>query len=119
MIKNLICIQCPRGCHLSIDDETLEVNGNFCPRGANYAKTEITDPQRTITSTVKVVGGEIQRCSVRSSAPIKKGLMMDVMKEINRVSLQAPIEMNQVVIRNVLNTGVDILSTKKVDKVNY
>ncbi len=117
MIKKLICIQCPRGCHLEIDDETLAVTGNFCPRGAAYAKTEITQPMRTLTSTVKVVGGELPRCSIKTSAPIKKELMMDVMKEVNRITAEAPIEMNQVLLKNVLSTGADIIATKVIKKV--
>jgi CxxC motif-containing protein len=117
MIKNLICIQCPRGCHLSIDTETLEVTGNSCPRGAAYAKTEITDPKRTVTSTVKVRGAAIARCSVKTSAPIKKGMMMDVMKELDKVEIEAPVSMNQVIVKDVLSTGVDIISTKELEKI--
>ncbi len=117
MIKNLICIQCPRGCHLSIDSETMEVTGNSCPRGALYAKTELTDPKRTITSTVKVLYAPMQRCSVKTSAPVKKGMMMDVMKEINKVTIEAPVKMNQVIIENVLDTGVDVIATKQLEKI--
>ena len=118
MIKNLICIQCPRGCHLEVDTETLEVKGNFCPRGKAYGQSEISAPKRTITSTVKVLHGDIRRCSVRTSGPVDKAKMFHVMKEIDKIELVAPVEMNQVIIRNVLGTGVDVISTKKLERVD-
>lgn len=117
MKKEFICIQCPRGCHLSIDTKTLAVEGNFCPRGASYAETELTNPKRTITSTVKVSGSDIPRCSVRSDKPIKKSLMFDVMALLDDVTLTAPVEVGQIVLENVLSTGVNIIATKKMDKV--
>lgn len=117
MIKNLICIQCPRGCHLTIDTETKEVSGNFCPRGKIYAINEVTDPKRTITSTIKVKDGDLPRCSVKTSDQVKKTLIFKIMDEINKVEVEAPIHINQVIIKNVLDTGVDIISTKEIKKI--
>ena len=117
MIKKFICIQCPRGCHLEVDTETLEVKGNSCPRGEAYGKAEVSHPLRTITSTVKIVGGDIPRCSVRTNKPIPKEKMFDVMKELNKVELMAPVNVGDVVIGNVLGLGADIIVTKKIDKV--
>jgi CxxC motif-containing protein len=57
MKKEFVCINCPRGCMLTVDTETLEVKGNSCPRGEAYGKAEVTNPVRTVTSTVKIVGG--------------------------------------------------------------
>jgi len=117
MIKKFICIQCPRGCHLEVDTETLEVKGNSCPRGEAYGKAEVSHPLRTITSTVKIIGGDIPRCSVRTNKPIPKEKMFDVMKELNKVELMAPVNVGDVVIGNVLGLGADIIVTKKIDKV--
>ena len=117
MIKKFICIQCPSGCHLEVDTETLEVKGNSCPRGEAYGKAEVSHPLRTITSTVKIVGGDIPRCSVRTNQPIPKEKMFDVMKELNKVELMAPVNVGDVVIGNVLGLGADIIVTKKIDKV--
>lgn len=117
MIKKFICIQCPRGCHLEVDTETLEVKGNSCPRGEAYGKAEVSHPLRTITSTVKIVGGDIPRCSVRTNKPIPKEKMFDVMKELDKVELMAPVNVGDVVIGNVLGLGADIIVTKKIDKV--
>lgn len=115
MIKNFTCICCPRGCQLSIDTQTLTVTGNTCIKGKEYAINEITDPKRTLTSTVIVKNGKLKRCSVKSENPISKKLMFDIMNEINKVEVKAPIKMSQVIIPNVLNTGVNIISTNEVE----
>ena len=117
MIKNLICIQCPRGCHLEVDTETLKVTGNSCPRGETYGKAEVTNPIRTISSTVKVEGSDISRCSVRTASPVPKRQMFEIMDEINKVTLTAPVEVGQVVIHDVCHTGVDVIATKRLEKI--
>lgn len=116
MIRDLICINCPRGCHLKVDDETLEVTGNFCLRGKNYGISEVTAPKRTITSTVKVVDGTIDRCSIKTAAPIDKNKIFEAMELINKVEVKAPVKMHQVIIENILESGVDVIATKEVEK---
>lgn len=111
--KNLICIVCPKGCHLTID-ENMNVSGNSCKRGEVYAKNEVTHPTRMITSTVKVVGGSLERVSVATSAPIPKEEIFNVMSEINKVSVKAPVSIKDVIIKNVLGLGVDIVATRNV-----
>lgn len=116
MIKNIICVSCPMGCPISveIDDSTGEVvnvTGNTCPRGKAYAITECTAPVRMLTSTVKVKGGRTAMVPVKTSAPIPKGMMFDIMKEINSVEVASPVKLGQVIIENVLNTGADIIAT--------
>ena len=112
-VKNLICIVCPKGCHLTID-ENMNVSGNSCKRGEIYAKNEVTHPTRMITSTVKVVGGSLERVSVATSAPIPKEEIFNVMKEINKVTVNAPVKIKDVIIENVLGLGVDIVATRNV-----
>lgn len=111
--KELICIVCPRGCHLTVD-ENMNVTGNFCKRGEVYGKNEVTNPTRTITSTVKISGAAIPRLPVKTSQPIPKERIFDVMAEINKLSVQAPVEMNAVLLPNVLGTGADVLATREV-----
>ncbi|MBO5438240.1 MAG: DUF1667 domain-containing protein [Thermoguttaceae bacterium] len=115
--KELICIVCPRGCHLTVD-ENMNVTGNFCKRGEVYGKNEVTNPTRTITSTVKIAGGTIPRLPVKTSQPIPKGRIFDVMAEIDRLTVQAPVEMNAVLLPNVLGTGADILATREIAAAN-
>ena len=83
-MKEMICITCPKGCHLQIDEETLAVTGNGCPRGVIYAQNELTNPKRTVTSTVAITGSFLPRCPVRTSAPIPKALMTDLVAELKK-----------------------------------
>lgn len=114
-MKELICITCPRGCRLSIDDN-LNVTGNNCPRGAIYAKAELTNPVRMVTSTVAIVSKEEVRLPVRTNKPISKALIFKVMEEIKKVEVKAPIYIGDIVIKNVLGTDVDIISSKNIKR---
>ena len=115
MASDLTCIICPRGCHLHIDDE-LNVTGNFCPRGAAYAKQEILDPRRTLTSTVRCKSKLLSVCPIKTSAPIPKGLVLKAMEEVNKVDLTLPVHIGDVVIKDILGTGVDIVATRDIEE---
>ena len=112
-MKEFTCIVCPRGCRLQIDDN-LNVTGNSCPRGAVYAKEEVSNPKRNITSSVRVKNREFTLCSVRTSQAIPKDMMFEIMEEINKVEIEAPTHIGDIVIQNVLNTGSDIIITKNI-----
>ena len=111
----LICITCPRGCHLSVD-ENLNVTGNMCPRGAVYAKAELTHPVRMVTSSVAIISERESRLPVKTKDPIPKELIFKIMDEITKVTVKAPIKIGDVIIKNVLNTGVDIVATKDIER---
>jgi len=108
----LICITCPKGCHLSVDADTKTVTGNTCPRGAVYGLNEVTNPKRVITSTVKLTGSDIKRLPVRTDKEISKSLMNDVMKELDKVTVKSPVKRGEVIISNILGTDVNIVSTR-------
>lgn len=116
--RDLICVSCPIGCAITVElsdsGEVLSVTGNTCKRGENYAKAECTHPERMVTSTVRVEGGRLPVVPVKTSAPIPKELIFDCMKEINKVKLNAPVAIGDVVIKNVANTGADIVATNEV-----
>lgn len=116
-MKEFVCIECPRGCHLSID-ENLNVTGNSCPRGKMYAINEVTNPMRMLTSTVKITGAAIDRVPVITSNEIPKAKMFEVMEEINKACVQAPVKMHDVVIKNVLGLGADIVVTRSLEKID-
>ena len=110
-MKNLICIVCPKGCHLSVDDENgYTVTGNSCPRGAEYGKTELIDPRRIITSTVR------RRVPVKTEQSIPKGRIMDVMKALESIDVKAPVSAGDVVLKDVAGLGVNIVATKSVEQ---
>ena len=119
MEKELICICCPKGCHLKVDIEAKieKVSGNGCPRGIEYGINEVTNPERVITSTVKIENGELAVVPVKTNKPIPKGLNFKCMEEINKVSISAPVRIGDVVIENVLDTGVDVVVTRNVKRI--
>ena len=114
-MKDCICIVCPRGCHLHIDDD-LKVTGNSCVRGEIYGRNEATKPLRNLTSTVKLEGSELPRLPVKTDGDIPKEKMFDVMEEINKAVAKAPIKSGDIVIANVLDLGVNVVATRTVEK---
>jgi CxxC motif-containing protein len=114
-MPDLICIVCPRGCRIHVD-ENLNVTGNFCKRGDTYGRNEVTHPMRMITSTVKIQSEILVRLPVMTDRPIPKNQIFSVMEAINLAEVQAPIKIHDVVIKNVLGLGVDIVATRNVEK---
>ena len=115
--EKFTCVSCPRGCKLSVFKEEsgeITVTGNLCKGGELYAMQEIKDPRRNISSTVIIEGGVLPSLPVKTSSPIPKALIFDVMKEINTVKIHAPKKMGDVIIENVLNTGIDIVASRSV-----
>ena len=112
-MTELICIVCPQGCHLKVDEANdYKVTGNGCPRGAEYGKKELVNPTRVITTTVAIEGGIYRRIPVKTAGDIPKGMIFDIMDEINKVVVKAPIKVGDVIIENVLGTGVNVVSAK-------
>lgn len=116
MKKELICISCPLGCNLTVDIENKIVTGNTCKRGEVYGINEVINPIRVITSTVKVIGGTLPVLPVKTNGAISKGLNFEAMKIINDITVFAPIKLGDIIIKNILNTGVDVISTRSMDK---
>ena len=114
--RDLICITCPRGCHLHVY-ENLNVTGNTCKRGEIYGKQEVTNPTRTLTSTVRIEGGELPLCPVKSKDPIPKGKIFAAMEEINKVHLQAPVHIGDVIIADLAGTGVALVATRSMERI--
>lgn len=113
-MHNLICIVCPRGCHLKV--ENGKVSGNFCKRGETYALKELTNPERMLTTTVEIESLDIKRLSVVTSKPIPKAKIFEVMAECSKIKVKAPINVGDVIIPNVLSLGVDVISSRNVEK---
>lgn len=114
MKRELTCVACPLGCTVTVeynDSEVISVTGNTCKRGEAYAKTEITNPTRSLTSTVKVNGGILPVVPVKSDKPVPKDKMFECMRIINSACVDAPVKIGQVIIENILDTGADIVAT--------
>ena len=117
-IRELTCIRCPMGCQLTVtvDGDNVTVTGNTCPRGAEYGKNEVTNPLRTVTSSVRVTGGELPLVSVKTAGEIPKGKIFDVMDDIRRAEVAAPVKIGDVVIADAAGTGVPVVATKNIGK---
>lgn len=116
-IKELICIGCPLGCPITVTmngEEIVDVKGNTCKRGDVYARKEVTNPTRIVTSTVKVKGGSIPMVSVKTKNDIPKSKIFDCVKALKGVEVEAPVHIGDVIVANVADTGVDIIATKDV-----
>lgn len=113
MEKEFVCIVCPRGCQLKIDDN-MNVTGNFCPRGKEYAISEVTNPTRIITSSIRVSNRDDMLVSVKTTKPVPKGSIFQVMEIINGLSISAPCHIGTVVYHRVLDLDIDIVITKEV-----
>lgn len=115
-----ICVICPRGCKIFIKkDETKKdgylISGNNCEKGYVYALNEQVNPTRNFSTTLKIEDGNLKRLPVKTDRPISKSLILKSMKEINKISLKAPVENGEIVIKNILNTKVNIVSTKSIN----
>lgn len=93
------------------------VTGAGCPRGESYFIQEITDPRRTLASSVLVTGGELPLCSVRLTEPVPIARIPDVMKEIRKMKVEAPLESGTVLIRDVLGLGSNVIATKTIRRI--
>lgn len=116
-MRELTCICCPRGCRLKVDEANgYTVTGNSCERGKDYGYSECTNPTRTLTSSVEVIGGDHERVSVKTNAPIAKGLLFEAMKEVHGLVIDAPVELGQVLITDIAGSGADLISCRRVQK---
>lgn len=118
--RELTCIGCPMGCQITVtlkDGVVTDVSGNTCKIGDTYAREEVTNPRRTVTSIVKVAGGELPVVSVKTKETIPKDKIFAVMEEINKVVVQTPVKIGDVLIENVAGTGVPVIATREVKGV--
>lgn len=117
--KQITCIVCPIGCkiHVKSDGMHFEIcDGYKCKRGIEYARSEALDPRRMLTSSVLVKGGEWPLVSVKSSKAVPKNNIFEVLSEIKKSSVNAPIKLGQTIIKNVAGTKIDIVATKSIKK---
>lgn len=115
--KELICIGCPMGCMMSVELEqgkVTSVTGNTCKRGDAYARKEVTNPTRIVTSTVQVDGGLHPVVSVKTNRDIPKDMIETCMKALKRIKAQAPVKIGDVIAADIGGTGADIVATKAV-----
>ena len=109
----LICIGCPKGCHLKVDEnDDYKVYGNSCPTGAKYGREELLNPTRTLTSTVRIENGLHRQLPVKSDRPLPKKLLVEAVKSLKDVKVSLPVKVGDVIVENILGTGCNIIATR-------
>lgn len=118
-MNRVVCVQCPVGCKIKfelIDGKIAKVEGNRCPRGLAYLEDELREPKRVVPSSVRVIGGSYQLVSVKTSAPIPKKYIPQLMEKLRKMKINAPVKVGDVILKNVFDTGVDVVATRTVLK---
>jgi CxxC motif-containing protein len=117
-----LCIGCPLGCRLEVDEDEaahtiVEVRGFSCRRGKEYAVQEHMAPQRTVTTTVGITGGIWPRLPVRTSKPVPKDKVVAICRQLAAVCVQTPVQLGQVIVPNIADTGCDVIATRDMASV--
>lgn len=121
MENNITCIVCPIGCRMKVtklEDGNYSVEGNTCKRGEKYGVEEMTAPKRVVTTTVKIKEGILNLLPVKTKEPIPKELIFDLMEFLDDIEVNAPIKVGDIIVENILNTGVNIVASRNMDKVS-
>lgn len=116
--KELICIGCPMGCPIVVemeDGKVLSVTGNTCPRGESYARKEVTNQTRIVTTTVRVDGGKVPMINVKTEQDIPKDKIFECIAALRGVTMKAPVHIGDIILENVADTGVNIVAAGNVE----
>ncbi|KXG73678.1 DUF1667 domain-containing protein [Thermotalea metallivorans] len=118
--REMICIVCPVGCRLTLYEDAhrekgYRVEGNQCRRGEDYGIKELVNPTRVLTTTVKITNVSLNRLPVRTDKPIPKGKIFECMDILHQVEVQGPIRMGDIIIENILHTGVNIIASRSME----
>ena len=116
--RELICIGCPMGCPIVVemeDGKVLSVTGNTCPRGESYARKEVTNPTRIVTTTVRVDGGKVAMINVKTERDIPKDKIFECIAALRGVTMKAPVHIGDIILENVADTGVNIVAAGNVE----
>ena len=114
MKKELICIVCPRSCHLTAvqDDDTWNITGNMCPRGRDYALQELSDPRRVVTAVIPCRNGKLDFVPVRTDKPFPKMQVASLLNRLYKMSAAAPLKSGEIIWENVDNSGINVIVTE-------
>jgi CxxC motif-containing protein len=114
----IICVACPKGCRLRVnrEGETFAISDQGCKRGEQYAKQEMTDPRRMVASTVQIENSQHPLLPVYTAIPFPKGKIKPLLTALRRIKLRAPVRMGQVILKNALGTGIDVLASRDLEE---
>lgn len=124
----LTCLQCPKGCHLIVDETKKTVTGNLCHKGEKFGLAQIKVPQETtnntkssikreFSSTVKIKHARYKRLAIMASKPVDLDLFFEIQHQLNKITLKAPVMIGDIIIKDCLNQGFDIVSSETLLKI--
>lgn len=116
MLKQLTCIECPKSCKISVNldgDKINSITGFQCKKGEAYAREEVIDPKRILTSSVLTKGLELRMIPVRTNKPIPKSKLMEAMEEVRRIRLAKSVNVGDVIQKDFIVPGVDLVATRE------
>ncbi len=116
--SEVFCIVCPLGCRIGVEQgpDGLVLRGG-CPRGQEYARQEVTSPCRVVTTTIRILGGEIPRLPVRTSAPFPRERIFELMEFLRTFEVTAPVRRGEVLVEDLLGTGIHLVATRTIRRL--
>jgi len=117
--KHFVCVVCPIGCEIDVVHERskiISMEGNKCEKSVEFVTQELIEPMRVFTTTVRIQGARWPVIPVRTDKAIPKRLFPRIMRQLRRITLQAPVNMLEVVVMDILRTGVDIIATRTMPR---
>lgn len=118
--RELTCIGCPLGCGITVTldgGKIVDVTGNTCEKGDIYARKEVTNPTRIVTTTVRVSGGQAPMINVKTKSDIPKSKTFECVAALKGVTVPAPVKIGDVILKDAAGTGVDIVAAGNVEKL--
>lgn len=117
--KELVCVNCPKGCRITVtleDGEVKEIRGFSCDKGKQYAAQETTRPMRILTTTVRIEGARLRVLPVITDKEIPLDQMQEAMKQVRKITVQAPIKVSDIIVRNFLGTDANLVTSRSMEK---
>ena len=118
--RHFTCVTCPVGCEIDVelrDGEVLSMTGNRCAKGKDFVLQELEEPMRVLTTTVPIEGAKWAMLPVRTDKSIPRRLFFEVMGEVGKIELQAPVKVSDVIVRDVAGTGANIIATRNMNRM--
>lgn len=116
----MVCIVCPNGCRLSVErtGDKVTVSGNKCKRGEAFAVNELTNPTRSVTTSVKTTVKGYPVISVKTDGEIPKGKIFELMNLCKQIIVTEQLPIGATVATDLFGTGVNLITTKTMEETN-